>query len=102
MFSWLQRTMAARAAAAQVRERQAQRVTLALARQAQAAATVRQLALVECLARSWLQARLRRVVDQQLQAQLVALPIHSAGFPKSTAFSGKTARRSTSKRRRAR
>lgn len=106
MFSKLRKVMAARAAARQLatqaRVRREQRLARALLQQAQAAATVRQLALVEHLARSWLPARLRAVVQQALQEQLAALPIHSPGSPRSTGSSGKTARRSTSKRRRGR
>ena len=98
MFSWLLKAKAARVA----RARAANRLALALVQQARAARTVRQLALVEHLARSWLPARLLMVVQQALQAHLVALPIRSDGSPRSTGSSGKTARRSTSKRRRRR
>jgi len=102
MFSRMKRAIQARRVAQQAMEQQAVRLTAALARQAKAAVTVRQLALVQALAQHWLPARLRRVVEQQLQAQLVALPIRMPGSPRSTASSAKTARRSTSKRRRAR
>ena len=103
MFSRMKQAMQARRALAQVQQQQAQRLTLALARQAQAASTVRQLALVDNLARCWLPLQLRKVVVQALQAKRVALPlpIPSPGFPKSTVCSVKTAKRSTSKRRRA-
>ena len=102
VFSWLKQRMAARAAMRLARARQQDRLALVLAHQAQEAGTVRQVALVQALAQSWLPARLRRVVEQQLQAALARLPIRTPGSPRSTGSSGKTARHSTSKRRRAR
>lgn len=102
MFAALRSMMQARREARQAQTRAQQRLQLALLRQAQAAATVRQLALVDSLARSWLPRPLRLAVVAVLQRRLAALPIHSAGSPKSTASSVKTGKRSTSKRRRAR
>ena len=102
MFSKLLKVMAVRAQAQEMRARQQQRVTLALVRQAQAATGVRQLALVDSLARLWLPARLLPLVVQTLQAQLVVLQTRTPGSPKSTGCSARTARRSTSRRRRRR
>lgn len=83
--------------------REQQRVLLALARQAQAAATVRQLAQVLLLGRLSLPARQQAVLQQAVQVRLVQLPllIPTRGSPKSTGSRSKTAR-STSRRRRAR
>lgn len=108
MFSWLQRTMAARAAARaaarQAQEREAQRLALALVRQAQAAGTVRQLALVQALVPGLpcLPARLRAVVRAAVAQRLVELPAPVVPNPASwTSSSSKTRRgKSTTRRRR--
>lgn len=102
MFSRIKQAMAARRAARQMEQQRLHRLLAALVRQAQAAATVRHLALVQALALRWLPARLRLVLDLALQQRLLALPIHMPGSQKSTACSARTAKRSTSKRRRAR
>jgi hypothetical protein len=76
MYSWMRRKMAARAAARLAQERAAQRLALALVRQVQAAATLRQLALVQALAAALpsLPARLRRVVAAATAQRLLELP----------------------------
>jgi len=99
MFSWLKQVMERQAAQAAVRQAQAMRVQALLLVQARAARTVRQVALVQHLAASWLPAKLRREVDKALQAALLLAP--TTGSPKSTASTKRTGR-STSKRRRAR
>lgn len=102
MFCRIKKALAARAAARATQEQRAQRLALVLARQAQVAGTVRQVGLLEHLARCWLPERLRLVVQQELQARVLALPIPAHGSAKSSASSARTERRSTSKRRRAR
>ncbi len=99
MFSWIKRAMERRAARLAVQQAQALRVQRVLLEQARGARTVRQVALVQHLAASWLPARLRLEVDKALQAALVLAP--TTGFPRST-VSPKRTGRSTSKRRRAR
>ncbi len=99
MFSWVKQVMERMAALAAARQAQALRVQALLLEQARAARTVRQVALVQHLAASWLPARLRPEVDKALQAALLLAP--TTGFPRSTASPKRTGR-STSKRRRAR
>lgn len=102
MFSKLRKVMADRAQARAAQVMLEQRVMLALVRQAQAATGVRQLVQVQHLARLWVPAQLLHLVEQTLQAQLVLLQTRTPGSPRSTVSSAKTARRSTSRRRRRR
>ena len=109
-FDGLKAMMAARAA----RRAMAQQVTHRLLLQVQApkppqtATTQAPLSAVALLLSQmpWLPARQRFLLQQAMAAQLLhlrpLLPTPSRGSRKSTASSGKTARRSTSKRRRAR
>ena len=103
-FDGLKAMMAARAA----RRAMAQQVTHRLLLQVQAATALRPLSAVALLLSQmpWLPARQRLLLQQAMAAQLLhlrpLLPTPSRGSRKSTASSGKTARRSTSKRRRAR
>lgn len=102
MFSWIKKVLNRRAAERlQVQVRQA-RLARALLHQVRQAVGVRQLALLDHLLQCWLPVHLRRVVRLELQARLLALPTQTPGCRKSTACSDRTARHSTSKRRRAR
>lgn len=105
MFSRLLKAMVARQAAARQKEAAAQRVLVALLRQVQAAATLRQLVLVQALAQDLpsLPGRLRAVVRQQVALRLVQLPAPVvAQSPASRrSSSSKTQRgKSTTRRRR--
>jgi len=111
MFSKLKQVLKVRAAARLAKDRADQRLVAVLLRQVQAAATVRQLALLQALAARLLPVRLRRVLRLAVRAQVLALPaplpVHqprqgrTTGSRKSTGSSKRTGR-STSKRRRAR
>lgn len=101
MFSRLRKVMADQVQARALLVQRQERVQLALVRQAQAAMAVRQLVLVDSLARLWLPVRMQQAVQVALQDQLVAMT-RTLGSLKSTGSSAKTARRSTSRRRRRR
>lgn len=106
MFSAIRKVLTGLAARvrAPAREQAAaqERVLLALARQVRAAQAVRQLAQLEALGARLLPARLLPVLQEAVRARVLALPIPTPGSRRSTGSSGRTGRRSTSKRRRAR
>lgn len=81
-------------------EAQARPTLEALAQQAQAAATVRQLVLVAQLGRHLLPVRLQPLLLAVLEARLAALPTRSPGSPRNTASRRKTARSTTRHRAR--
>lgn len=104
MFFAIRRALTARMQARAARRAQELRVLAALVRQAQAAATVRQLALVQALGQPWLPARARAVLALAVQAQLVRLqagPVASSSRRSPRSSSSRTRRaRSTTRRRR--
>jgi hypothetical protein len=104
MFSAIKQALTARTVARRAQQVQVQQVLLALVRQAQAAATVRQLVLVQELAQPWLPAPARQVLALAVQQQVVQLQAGptarlAPGEAPGRRRDGKT---STSKRRRAR
>jgi hypothetical protein len=105
VFSWMRQTLAQRAASRQLMQQQAQRLAVALVRQAQAAGTLRQLAMVLSMlqAMPWRQAALRALVRQQVALRLVQLPAPLAPNPRQPSrksSSSKTRRGKSTTRRR--
>lgn len=105
LFSWMRQTLARRAASRQLMQQQAQRQALALVRQAQSAATLRQLAMVLALlsALPLRPAGLRSLVRQAVAHRLGQLPAPLAPNrqPSPKSSSSKTRRgKSTTRPRR--
>jgi hypothetical protein len=106
MFTWLRQMMAVRAARRRAQETAAQRLAVALVQQAQAATTVRHLALVQALAQEMyslpVRQRLavRRLVALAVERRLLDLPA-APNRASQTSSSSKvqTGRRTTKLRR---